>query len=197
MIAKGAGTPIVLSFVPSLVLLFFSLIYNITIILPAIFLLFPLAVLYFFRDPNRPISKGIVSPADGRVLTVNDNTLTIFMGIKDVHVNRTPVEGRVLETEHILGTHRPAYHRRSASNERQIYVFDTEHGKIVVTQVAGIFARRIVPYVQKGDHLEKGQRFGLIRFGSRVELKLPSEAELIVKKGDTVRAGETMVGDWR
>lgn len=187
----------VLSFVPTLVLLLLSLIYGPLIYISVLFLILPLFVLYFFRDPHRHISDGIVSPADGRVLAVKDNSLSIFMNIMNVHVNRSPVAGRVVETEHIHGTHRPAYHRRSIYNERQIYIIDSENGKIVMAQVAGIFARRIVPYVEKGDRLKKGQRMGIIRFGSRVELELPPRAELLVKEGDMVRAGETMVGDWR
>ncbi len=187
----------IISMVPSTVMLLMHIFLQSPLVLSLIFLAIPIFVLYFFRDPHRAVSRGIVSPADGRVLSITENSISIFMGVGNVHVNRSPVTGILVETRHFPGTHRPAFHDLSSSNERQRYVIETGHGRVVMTQVAGIFARRIVPYVEDGDHLLKGQRIGMIRFGSRVDIELPSGATPAVAEGDLVRAGTTTVGEWR
>lgn len=153
--------------------------------------------LVFFRDPHRERGRGIVSPADGRVLAsdAENGTLTVFMGIHNVHVNRAPIDGRVVSVVHSAGGHAPAYAEGAATNERVETILETALGPVALTQVAGVFARRIVPYVKKGDMVRKGQRIGMIRFGSRVELRLPRGVRLSVRAGDKVRAGETTVAE--
>lgn len=163
---------------------------------------FPLGIafvfgLMFFRDPYRELGKGIVSPADGRVLTADPAkaTLTVVMSVLNVHVNRSPLAGRVVSMEHTPGTHAPAASSRTSRNERVETVLETSLGPLRLTQVAGVFARRIVPYVGPGDTVRKGQRIGIIRFGSRVELSLPGGAILSVREGDKVRAGTTTIAE--
>ena len=153
--------------------------------------------LMFFRDPYREKGPGIVSPADGRILAAEPGSgkITVFMGIHNVHVNRAPLDGRVASVVHTAGGHAPAYTEGAAANERVEMVLETRLGLVRVTQVAGVFARRIVPYVRRGDAVRKGQRIGMIRFGSRVELILPRGVRLSVRVGDKVRAGQTTVAE--
>jgi len=153
--------------------------------------------LVFFRDPQREIGPGIVSPADGRVLAADseEGILTVFMGVHNVHVNRAPLDGRVVSVVHTDGGHAPAYAEDAATNERVETTLDTAVGRVTVTQIAGVFARRIVPYVRRGDTVRKGQRIGMIRFGSRAELRLPEGVLITVRVGDKVRAGETTVAE--
>ena len=160
-----------------------------------IFILF-FPVILFFRDPDRTIGKGVVSPADGKVMFVEKNDrgkewhIGIFMSPLDVHVNRAPVAGKVIEIEHLEGNFKPAYNRNSKHNERVIITLYTDMGNIKIIQIAGILARRIVPYVDKGHLLSKGQRIGIIRFGSRVDVFLPSAiVEPVVVPGQRVKAG--------
>ncbi len=165
--------------------------------------------LYFFRDPERvtPVEDDLVcAPADGRVIRVEEVKegpfcqgsrvrLSIFMTIFNCHVNRSPVSGTVEGVRYQKGQFWPADHRKSfGQNEQNGVVIHTECGKIVeVVQVAGLIARRIVCWVEKGDELTKGQRIGLIRFGSRVDVYLPPDSHIYVKIGDRVRAGETII----
>ncbi len=186
----------VLISLPLLIALSLSISYPFFIILTILLLVVFLIALVFFRDPHRKISKGIVSPADGKIIEIGKRNLTVYMGIHNVHVNRSPVTGRVLRIEHIPGKHSPANMGHCENNERMIYEIDTDYGKVTATQIAGILARRTVSYVEKGEHVDKGQRIGMIRFGSRVELELPHGVSITVKKGDLVKAGETTVGVW-
>ena len=133
--------------------------------------------LVFFRDPNRIIGPGIVSPADGRVMLITSDEnyktkIAVFMNVTNVHVNRAPISGRVVSIIHIPGGFIPAYHPESEQNERFITTMQTKIGKIKIKQIAGIVAQRIVPYIHPGQHLTKGQRIGMIQFGSRVDLIL-------------------------
>lgn len=147
----------------------------------------------FFRDPERtPRGDGMVSPADGVVMQANKK-IVIFMNLYDVHVNRAPLSGLVKETEYRKGGHVPAFHKDSSRNEQNKITIETDHGDVVVTQIAGILARRIVCYVNEGDVVERGQRIGMIRFGSRVDVTIPDEFEVGVKPGDRVKAGESMI----
>jgi phosphatidylserine decarboxylase len=166
----------------------------------AVYASLPLGLLFlfflaFFRDPERVPGRGIVSPADGRVLHADAErgVLTVFMNLHNVHVNRAPWDGRVTRMTYTPGGHAPAYRREAAHNERLETVLDTDLGQVRILQVAGVFARRIVPYRREGDRVKKGQRIGMIRFGSRVELTLPRGVRLVAKVGDRVRAGETTV----
>jgi phosphatidylserine decarboxylase len=154
-------------------------------------------MLVFFRDPPRTAGTGIVSPADGRVLRVDaaNRRLTVFMGVSNVHVNRAPIDGRVASVVRTPGGHAPAYEDEAAHNERVEIILETDVGLVSVTQVVGVFARRIVPYVRRGDRVRKGQRIGMIRFGSRVEVALPRGARLVAKEGAIVRAGETTIAE--
>jgi phosphatidylserine decarboxylase len=164
---------------------------------------------YFFRDPERPIlgEPGlIVSPADGKVVLLDEvreerflgrlaRRVGIFMNVFDVHVNRSPVAGTVAVSSHRPGRFRAAFRRAADQvNEQQATLLQTEDGhRVLVVQIAGILARRIIPYVSPGQRLARGERLGMICFGSRVDLYLPPEAELLVKVGDRVQAGSSVL----
>jgi len=147
----------------------------------------------FFRDPERVAPRdGIVSPADGVVLSAGKK-VSVFMRFRDVHVNRAPLPGVVKKIEYRKGGHRPAFSKDSGENERNDITIETEYGDVIVTQIAGILARRIVCYVKGGDAIARGQRIGMIRFGSRVDVTIPDAFKVAVKKGDRVRAGESII----
>ncbi|HDS15701.1 MAG TPA: phosphatidylserine decarboxylase [Proteobacteria bacterium] len=165
----------------------------------------------FFRDPQRfpPFREGtLVSPADGRVLSVTrvdgpelagleeSTKVSIFMSVFNVHVNRSPSAGRVLAVHYTPGKFFSANLDKAAEeNERNLVVMEDERGnRLAFMQIAGLIARRIVCFVGPDDHLEKGERFGLIRFGSRVDLYLPLETEIDISVGQHVKAGETIIG---
>jgi phosphatidylserine decarboxylase len=175
------------------------------IILPLIFLIFSM---YFFRDPERTAPKAenvVVSPADGRVVVVKnvyDNKfiigkakqISIFMSPLDVHVNRIPTDGKVEYLKYHKGEFGAAFEdKASENNERCEFGIETKYGKILFTQVAGFIARRIVYKIKIGDTVKKGERFGMIKFGSRVDIVVPEEWTEKVKKGDHVSAGETIL----
>ena len=171
------------------------------------FLAAPLVVIalfftWFFRDPERAPSAGLASPADGHVSRLERITdpdvgdaerIAIFMSPIDVHVNRFPLSGRVERVTLIPGTHAPAFDKDSDANERVETVLMTEHGRVKVVQIAGTVARRIVPYIVKGQGAIKGERMGLIRFGSRCDviMAVGTVAAWNVKVGDKVLAGTT------
>jgi len=201
MIAKGSGTPLLLSFLPLLGALSLSLLISLPIYLVIISLIPPPFTLYFFRDPERVISEGIVSPADGKIVHLNrdKNEIDIFMNVWDVHVNRSPWNGEVKRTVHELGGHLPAFTSRPDKNEHRLLRISTEqdHGQIKLWQITGCFARRIVPYVEESDSLKKGEKIGIIRFGSRVRLIFSDDVDFEVEQGERVKAGETKLGTWR
>jgi phosphatidylserine decarboxylase len=165
---------------------------------------------YFFRDPERDVPQAaglVVSPADGRVMVAGPGDgrwappgewrqITIFLSPVDVHVNRTPVGGRVTRIEYRPGTFMPANDERSNDNELNEIWIDHEGRTVVVRQVVGILARRIVCRVHEGDMLERGQRIGLMKFGSRMDVFLPTEAQLHVGVGERVVAGETVLASF-
>lgn len=154
-------------------------------------------LLFFFRDPERAIGEGVVSPADGRVMAIREERgrvhLSIYMGPLDVHVNRSPVDGRILSVKHLEGGHRLAFSKDSPLNERVVWTLDCTVGQVELVQIAGAFARRIIPYKDAGEVVQKGERIGLIRFGSRVDLSVPAlpSLRLRVRVGDRVKAGTT------
>ncbi len=165
--------------------------------------------LYFFRNPKRkiPVDESlIVSPADGTVQDVvhldgDDflrspcNKIIIFLSVFDVHVNRSPIAGEIKVQKYICGRFRPAYKDSVGfENERHLIGIENDKLRVTVTQIAGILARRIVSYVTLDDTLEKGELYGLIRFGSCTEIVMPDNVEVLVKKGQKVRGGETIVG---
>ncbi len=166
------------------------------------FFLFTL-FLWFFRDPNRPVGTQMVSPADGRVLWMDEvddpdiglaDRLSIFMGVQDVHVNRMPLAGDIRRVTHRPGRHVPAFNKDSERNERVETIVKTDLGDVKIIQIAGAVARRIYPYIEPGDHLHKGDRMGLIRLGSRCDLLLPrGKADWVVQPKQKVRAGVTSI----
>jgi phosphatidylserine decarboxylase len=171
--------------------------------LSAIFVL-PLAVFvaFFFRNPNRQIPEDprvIVSPADGRVVKVerigNVTKLSIFLSIFNVHVNRSPMAGRIEAIDYKRGKFKFAFdHTASVENERNIIMVAQGDLKLVFTQIAGLVARRIVCWKKVGDTVEKGELIGLIRFGSRVDVLFPAGTEVTVERGARVRGGSTPIG---
>ncbi len=167
---------------------------------------------YFFRDPQRPIptEPGLISsPADGKVVLVDEvredkflgrpaKRVCIFMDVFDVHVNRAPVAGTVVESKHRAGRFQAAFRLNADQvNEQQATLLGTEAGpQVLVVQIAGLLARRIISFVTPGQKLERGERLGMICFGSRVDLYLPPEAEVLVKVGDKVKAGSSVIARW-
>ncbi len=166
---------------------------------------------YFFRDPEREIPQepgAVVSPADGKVVFIEEvsedrylhgqfRRVAIFMNVFDVHVNRAPVAGTVTESQHQDGCFKAAWRADACTlNERMALVLEDRGRRLLVVQIAGLLARRIISYVQPGQSLEKGERLGMICFGSRVDLYLPLEAEILVKVGDRVKAGNSIVANW-
>jgi phosphatidylserine decarboxylase len=159
-------------------------------------------VALFFRDPERIIPQtpeSIVSPADGRVMEIvpeNAQTrrISIFLSLWDVHINRAPYGGVVRSVVYTPGKFLAAYRQEASLVNEANTVTIADHGReFIVKQIAGVLARRIVCRVRPGDTLEKGQRYGLIRFGSRTDLLLPVTAEIAVQVGDVVRGGETVL----
>lgn len=172
----------------------------------ALFTLLTLFSLYFFRNPERtpPANEHtVVAPADGTVIVVDRVPRTplghealkisIFMSVFNVHINRVPCSGRIVEKTHVPGRFYDARDERaSCENERNTIVLETDSGvRIAFVQIAGLIARRIVCYPGVGDRLERGKRYGLIRFGSRVDVYLPVDVEPLVKLGDKTISGET------
>jgi phosphatidylserine decarboxylase len=173
-----------------------------------IFLSLSLFTIAFFRDPNRPTPADpnlIVAPADGRirdiveldekeVLKTKTRRVGIFLSIFDVHTNRAPIDGRIIYRQHHEGLCLDARDPDcSEKNEAMTWALENSRGTIVVRQLTGAIARRIVAWANVGDELKKGERFGMIRFGSRTELYLPLEAEVLVKTGDHVSGGSTVI----
>jgi phosphatidylserine decarboxylase len=165
-------------------------------------------ILYFFRDPERVIpsdTSTIVSPADGRVLEVIDEKfdgragkrITIFLAVWNVHVNRTPLAGTIARIEYRPGKFQMAMRKTaSAENEQNVIYLDTAHGQIVFKQIAGMIARRVVLWKKSGDQVERGERIGIVRFGSRMDVWLPLEASISVKPGDHVAGGSSVLARW-
>ena len=165
--------------------------------LSIILLLVSVFLLYFYRDPERKIEPGIVSPADGLVQRAEIKSgmvrLSIFMNVHNVHVNRSPFDGKVLSIKHKSGGYLPAFYKDSDKNERLMTKIETSIGVMKVIQIAGVLVRRIVSYVKPGIEVTKGERIGLIHFGSRVDLSFESAGiEILVKKGDRVLAGQQL-----
>jgi len=164
-----------------------------------------LFVFYFFRDPARAIpaeAGAVVSPADGRVVVVTEETnagrpgkrVSIFLAIWNVHVNRSPAAGVITKLEYKPGKFLGAWvERASLENEQNVFTLASEHGEIVFKQIAGWVARRVVSWKKQGEMVTRGERIGLVRFGSRVDIWLPENAEIAVKVGERVKGGSTVV----
>lgn len=211
-IAQGSTPWILSAFIAGLIFMSLTLISNWPI--PGIIFLFLTTVVFlktgvlflFFRDPKRDTGKGIVACADGRIREISNfkddevgdcTRISTFMNLYNVHVNRIPLDGTIKNVVHISGIHLPAFKKESEKNERVITIIDTKIGTIKVIQIAGTLARRIVPYIKKGDKLKKGEKIGIIRFGSRVDVYLPTKKikNIHVKIGDMVKAGETTLAE--
>lgn len=164
---------------------------------------------YFFRNPDRVIPADedlIVSPADGTVQDVVDveyddflkgpgTKVIIFLSIFSVHVNRSPIAGEIKTQKYVCGRFKPAYKDEVGfENERHMIGIENDRLKVTVTQIAGILARRIVSWVTLDDKMEKGDVYGLIKFASCTEIVVPKNVEVLMKKGDKVHGGETIVG---
>ncbi len=159
-------------------------------------LLLTLFLLVFFRDPERKPAgdeDDAVSPADGRVISKNDRTIGIFMNVHNVHVNRAPLSGIVMEIDYKPGGYIPASNKDSDVNERNYVKIMTDNGNIELTQIAGVLIRRIVSYISQGDLVKRGERIGMIRFGSRVDVIIPEVYTYTVSVGDKVKAGESII----
>ena len=167
-----------------------------------------LFVLFFFRDPERTVPAGksvVVSPADGKVIVIKDisepdylkqdvKQISIFLSVFNVHVNRSPIEGVVEVVKYNPGKfHVASVDKASLDNEQTAMVLSNGKDKILVKQIAGLIARRIVCYAKPGDAIKTGERYGLIRFGSRVDIFLPKDAELKVKLGDRVKGAGDVI----
>lgn len=167
-----------------------------------------LFMFYFFRDPERniPIGEGLfVSPADGKIILIKDvyekefiksnvKEISIFMSPLNVHVNRAPCDGKVVEVKYSPGKYMAAYKNdASLKNENIAMLLEGNQGRVLVRQVAGFIARRAVCRVKPGDMLNRGERYGIIKFSSRLDVFLPKDAEIKVKIGDNVKAGESVI----
>jgi phosphatidylserine decarboxylase len=202
------GIPFIIPFgVATLIALFFGLAW-----LTVLFILLTLFVMWFFRNPERTFTDDnplqLLSPADGKVIRIEEVAseersglfslkISIFMNVFNVHVNRIPCSGEVSAIRYKPGKFLSAnLDKASALNERNSVMIRTDDGReIMIVQIAGLIARRIVCWLKEGMKVKKGERFGLIRFGSRVEVFLPLGSTLLVKIGDKVKAGETPIGE--
>lgn len=165
-------------------------------------------VCYFFRNPRREVPQGdnlVVSPADGKVVKISPlaeregvaagHQVSIFLSILDVHVNRSPIQGRLESLEYKRGKFRAAFQEEaSRTNEQNILTIDGQGMRVVVKQIAGLIARRVICWKQPGHDIERGELIGLIRFGSRVDILLPHKVTLLVKVGDRVKGGSSVLG---
>ncbi len=199
------GTPFIIGFLGLTIIV--SLLLPAGTFIPALLTAF---MVYFFRDPERPIPEGkdfFVAPADGKVIVVRDvlearylnaevKQISIFMSPFNVHVNRVPCDGKVKKVAHNKGRFFAAYKdEASTKNENIEMVYETGYGDILLRQVAGSIARRAVCRKKEGDVLKRGERYGIIKFSSRVDIYLPKDVELKVKINDTVKAGETVIAE--
>jgi phosphatidylserine decarboxylase len=171
---------------------------------------FSLFILFFFRDPERSVvanASAVLSPADGRVMVAGESTaqgfpsaewqqISIFLSPMDVHVNRLPVGGRVVKVEYHPGRFLPAYRDEAVDlNEYTEVVIDHDGQRIVVRQIVGILARRIVCRIREGDVVQAGSRFGVMKFGSRMDVFLPKDASIRTRVGEKVVGGVTVIAD--
>jgi len=174
-------------------------------------MLLALWVIAFFRDPRRPGPRGdrlVIAPADGRIVSVvpmaestfvggQATRISIFMNVFNVHVNRYPIDGIVEHREYKAGAFlNAAAEKASAENEQSSVGIRADYGRVLVRQIAGLIARRIVTDAELGDLIRQGERMGLIRFGSRVDVFVPAGVRVHAKPGDVTRAGQTIIAEW-
>lgn len=210
-IAQGGISWLISSFFVTLFLFFLSL-YTDNIARFVVYFLFAISLLVFFvlciffRNPERKIGKGVVAVADGVVREIVEKVdkdigkctmISTFMNIHNVHVNRMPINGVIKNISYYKGSHIPAFKKESEKNERFNLLIKSEKGLIKIILIAGTLARRIVPYVKEGDKIKKGERIGIIRLGSRVDVYLPEKIikSINVKMNDRLKAGEDTIAE--
>lgn len=213
MIAKDGYKIIFTLLIIAIVLGTIAIIYpmDVTITIAGIGLLAVLFTTWFFRDPNRKITTDdtlVVSPADGRVVAYDEleddfvgtaKVLSIFMSVFDVHVNRMPDDGKIVSEKYIAGKFISAYNpSASFDNERRrINIDNGPERRYSVIQIAGMLARRIVPYLTEGARAKKGEKIGMIKFGSKVDIIMPSNVVVKVKLNQKLKAGKTVIGIYK
>ncbi|OGF66079.1 MAG: phosphatidylserine decarboxylase [Candidatus Fischerbacteria bacterium RBG_13_37_8] len=173
-----------------------------------VFLLFICFIFYFFRDPKREITakdNQIISPADGKIVGIEEYEkdgqnylrISIFLSIFDVHINRAPLRGLIKDVQYKRGKFYAAFNQlATGQNEQNVIFIENEHGNIILKQIAGILARRILFWKQTGDTIITGEKIGMIILGSRTELEFPAKITLQVKVKDKVHAGISILGVW-
>jgi phosphatidylserine decarboxylase len=205
-------------------IIFFSLIFTIILFLLSVltrsnifsgitilFVGITLFIVFFFRDPERKITQWegiILSPADGRIVEIapfsengflnsGGTKVSIFLSLWDVHINRNPISGVVKYSKYIPGGFNAAYKEKASSdNEQNELGLENDQVKLILKQIAGTIARRIVCRIKEGDQVKIGERFGIIKFGSRAELFLPEKVKISVRVNQKVKAGETVIGTY-
>ena len=207
LISKEGRIFVIPMFIATLLFWFFHFTQQIDILYPILLFVLFIFCLNFSRDPKRPIPKGvnqIVSPADGKIVRLdsivdeeigNSIIISIFLNIFNVHVNRMPIDGKFYDIEYNKGRFLLAFqHNASDENEKNIIKLKTKIGTIKIVQIAGLLARRIICYAEKGNSMKIGDRLGFMRFGSRIDIILPDKIKLNVKKGDKVIGNTTIIG---
>ena len=174
----------------------------------AVLVFLALFVFSFFRDPERVIPSApgaVVSPGDGRVVVVTDEEnagrpgkrISIFLAVWNVHVNRSPATGTITALEYRPGKFLAAMRERaSIENEQNVFTVSTDAGEMMFKQIAGLIARRVISWKKAGDKVARGERIGLVRFGSRVDVWLPRDAEILVRLGQNVKGGSSVLARW-
>ncbi len=193
------------------VIWFFLWRHYVLMVIGLIFLALTLLILNFFRDPEREIPQSIgalVSPADGKVISVDTINapmyikgkcirVAVFLSVFDVHVNRIPYAGKIEFLKYVPGKFLPAFNEKvDELNERMYVGFRHKNSRFLVVQIAGILARRIVYNLREGQEVAKGERYGMIKFGSRTDFYFPLKTNVLVKPGDRVRGGASIIGEW-
>lgn len=208
------GISIILAILLLSIILFLGVIFTGSIVLKILVVLtwaFMIFSVYFFRDPDRATPSGenlIISPADGKVIVIKEveendffktkvQQISIFMSVFNVHVNRIPIDGTVTYFNYKKGEFHQAY-KDSASyeNEQTSIGIENKKTKLLFKQIAGIAARRIVCYIGKGSKVKQGERFGMIKFGSRLDVFLPQNVKIKINLNDKLKAGETILGTY-
>ncbi len=208
-IAKGGLLWIFSSFFVTLLVFLLTFFFNgflkyFLLFISVLLILVSIMLIVFFRDPDRNIGNDIVAVADGKIREISNVKdkdigecikISTFMNIHNVHVNRMPISGKTLSIDHYKGKHIPAFKKESEKNERVVSIIKTDIGKIKIIQIAGTVARRIVPYFKQNEYIEKGEKIGLIRMGSRVDLYLPTKIvkTITISVNDRLKAGESTV----
>jgi phosphatidylserine decarboxylase len=214
MIHKEGYRPLILTLI-AIVILNIVVRFTLPSILPYFSLLsagFYLFLISFFRNPNRSITEKnedvLYAPADGKVVVIEEivepsvlkekcRQISIFMSPLNVHVNRNPMSGEVLHSEYHPGKFLPAWDPKSSTeNERTTILYHTRHGKILMRQIAGALAKRIVNYLKTGDKVIQGEDMGFIKLGSRVDLYIPLDAKVEVNLNDVVKGNRTIIARW-